>query len=180
LRPLAETLASTSDFNEMMQQFPPLLHVIMLIWNHSKYYNVPGRVIVILQEICNEIIEQVSIYMYIKKIILLYYQLCCINFFKLIKAQNFIQPTEIFGIEPDEALEKINLVIHACTKFKSTYYEYKAKIAETERPWNFDTKLVFSRFDKYILRTKQLSEFFDTIIEFNRLEKIEIGGTKVI
>lgn len=44
----------------MIQQFPPLLHVIMLIWNHSKFYNVPGRVIVILQEICNEIIEQVS------------------------------------------------------------------------------------------------------------------------
>jgi len=60
LRPLIETLSSTSDFNEMMQQFPPLLHVIMLIWNHSKYYNVPGRVIVILQEICNEIIDQVS------------------------------------------------------------------------------------------------------------------------
>jgi dynein heavy chain len=151
LRPLIETLSSTSDFNEMMQQFPPLLHVIMLIWNHSKYYNVPGRVIVILQEICNEIIDQ---------------------------AQNFIQPNEIFGIESDEALEKINLVYHACTKFKSIYYEYKAKIAETERPWNFDTKLAFSRFDQFILRIKQLSEFFDTIIEFNRLEKIEIGGTK--
>jgi len=53
----------------MIQQFPPLLHVIMLIWNHSKYYNVPGRVIVILQEICNEIIEQVcNIYLYIEKI----------------------------------------------------------------------------------------------------------------
>lgn len=127
------------------------MHTLLLIWKHSKYYNTPNHMTIILQEICNDIIEQ---------------------------ARNFIQPAELFTSEPEEAAERLKVVIRVCDAFKQTYFDYKAQTAEMKRPWNFDTKLVFARLDKFLGRVQQIVELFDTIIEFNRLEKIEIGGTK--
>ncbi|KNC98871.1 dynein beta chain, flagellar outer arm [Spizellomyces punctatus DAOM BR117] len=151
LRPAVERLNSVNDFVELAQVFPGMMHTLVLIWRHSKYYNTPPRLTVVLQEICNDIIEQ---------------------------ARNFIQPSELFSSEPEEAAERLKVVIRVCDVFKQTYYEYKAQTAETKRPWNFDIKLVFARLDKFLGRVQQIVELFDTIIEFNRLEKIEIGGTK--
>ncbi|TPX70381.1 hypothetical protein SpCBS45565_g01824 [Spizellomyces sp. 'palustris'] len=151
LRPAVERLNSVNDFVELAQVFPGMMHTLVLIWRHSKYYNTPPRLTVVLQEICNDIIEQ---------------------------ARNFIQPSELFSSEPEEAAERLKVVIRVCDVFKQTYYEYKAQTAETKRPWNFDIKLVFARLEKFLGRVQQIVELFDTIIEFNRLEKIEIGGTK--
>ncbi|KAJ3180788.1 hypothetical protein HDU85_003867 [Gaertneriomyces sp. JEL0708] len=151
LRPSVERLSGVSDFAELLQIFPGLLHTLSLIWKHSKYYNTPYHLTIILQEICNDIIEQ---------------------------ARNFIQPAELFNTEPEEAAERLRVVLRVCDQFKQTYYEYKSQMAETQRPWNFDAKLVFARLDKFLSRVQQIAELFDTIIEFNRLEKIEIGGTK--
>jgi dynein heavy chain len=86
---------------------------------------------------------------------------------------------ELFNAEPEESAEKCRVAIKVCTSFKTTYYEYKAKIAGHARPWNFDSKLVFNRFDQFLIRVNQILELFETIIEFNRLEKVEVGGTKV-
>ena len=49
-----------SEYDESEKLFAPLLHVVCLIWANSKYYNTPGRVVVLLQEICNMIIERVG------------------------------------------------------------------------------------------------------------------------
>ena len=152
LRPFVEKLSGTGDFNELTQMFPPLMHTIILVWKNSKFYNTATKITVLLQETCNDIIEQ---------------------------ARSFIQPSELFSNEPEEAAERIKTVMKVCQQFKDTYAEYKAKTVDTERPWNFDSKLVFSRLDKFLLRVENIMELFDTIIEFNKLEKVEIGGTKV-
>ncbi|KAJ3158178.1 hypothetical protein HDU86_003133 [Geranomyces michiganensis] len=151
LRPVVERLTSVNDFIELAQIFPSLMHTLVLIWKHSKYYNTPQRMTIVLQEICNDIIEQ---------------------------ARNFINPSELFSSEPEEAAERLKVVIRVCNAFQDTLYDAKAQMADSKRPWNFDTKLVFLRLDKFLGRVQQIVELFDTIIEFNRLEKIEIGGTK--
>ena len=38
----------------------PLMHVICLVWANSSYYNQPARIVVLLQETCNLLIETVS------------------------------------------------------------------------------------------------------------------------
>lgn len=48
------------EFSEVKSLVSPLLHVVCLIWATSKYYNTPARIIVLLQEICNLLIQQVS------------------------------------------------------------------------------------------------------------------------
>ncbi|KAJ3096963.1 hypothetical protein HDU97_005410 [Phlyctochytrium planicorne] len=151
LRASVERLTGASDFLELTQIFPGMARSLVLIWKHSKFYNTPNRITVILREICNDIIEQ---------------------------ARAFIQPAELFTSEPEEAAERIRIVLRVCEAFKQTYYENKAQLAESERPWNFDTKIIFGRLDKFIARVQQILDLFDSIIEFNRLEKIEIGGTK--
>ncbi|KAI8812367.1 dynein heavy chain and region D6 of dynein motor-domain-containing protein [Cladochytrium replicatum] len=151
LRPYVERLSQTSDFSELTQIFPGMMHSIVLIWIYSKYYNTPSRLTVILYEIGNDVIEQ---------------------------ARNFIQPAELFSSEPEEASDRIKQVLRVCDALKQNYIECKAKAAEAGKSWNFDSKLVFSRLEKFLVRVRQILELFETIIEFNRLEKVEIGGTK--
>lgn len=38
--------------------FIPIMHGILLIWKHSKHYNTPPRLVVLIREICNAIIAK--------------------------------------------------------------------------------------------------------------------------
>lgn len=61
LRPLQrlfEDMEST-EFPDVKGQIGPLLHTVCLVWANSRYYNTPARLIVLLQETCNLLIQQV-------------------------------------------------------------------------------------------------------------------------
>jgi dynein heavy chain len=38
------------------------MHIILLIWKKSNYYNTPSRLVVLIREICNAIIEKACEY----------------------------------------------------------------------------------------------------------------------
>ena len=40
----------------MHENFIPVMHTILLIWNNSRHYNTPPRLVVLIREICNSII----------------------------------------------------------------------------------------------------------------------------
>ena len=44
--------------------------------------------------------------------------------------------------------------------------------------WTFHPKIVFERFQNFLNRLQTIQWFFDTVQEFLKLEKIEIGGLK--
>ncbi|RXM31516.1 Zinc phosphodiesterase ELAC protein 2 [Acipenser ruthenus] len=46
------------EFNEAKPMIGPLMHVVCLVWANSKYYNTPSRIIVLLQETCNLLVQQ--------------------------------------------------------------------------------------------------------------------------
>jgi len=48
------------DFSELEKIIPAILHTVGLIWANSKYYCRAPRMIVLLQELCNMLIEMVS------------------------------------------------------------------------------------------------------------------------
>ncbi len=62
LKPLRKHLEEFEqlDFPEVKESLAPMLHVIGLIWGNSAYYCRPGRIIVLLQEIGNLLIDLVS------------------------------------------------------------------------------------------------------------------------
>jgi len=62
LKPLKQMLDHIEivEFKYISQNLPPLMHVVCLTWSQSRYYCRPGRVVVLLQEICNLLIDKVS------------------------------------------------------------------------------------------------------------------------
>lgn len=47
------------EFSEVKGHIAPLMHMVCLVWANSQYYNTPARIIVLLQETCNLLIQQV-------------------------------------------------------------------------------------------------------------------------
>lgn len=45
-------------------------------------------------------------------------------------------------------------------------------------PWTFHPNVVFERVNKFLERLNTIQWFFKTVLEFQKLEKIEIGGMK--
>lgn len=43
-------------------------------------------------------------------------------------------------------------------------------------PWTFNSTTVFTRLDAFLKRLADIEWLFDTVLEFSKLEKIEIGG----
>jgi hypothetical protein len=53
-------MADESSFPELPGTFSVLMHTLMFIWKHSKFYNTPSRLVVLMREVCNDLIKQVS------------------------------------------------------------------------------------------------------------------------
>jgi dynein heavy chain len=64
--------------------------------------------------------------------------------------------------------------------FKSTYWDYKAKaLTEVpENPWRIQNNAIFVRLDAFLERCHDILELTQTIRQFTKLAKIEVGGTK--
>ena len=43
-------------FDDLVRVFKPLFHCILLVWKHSKKYNTTTRMVILIREICNDII----------------------------------------------------------------------------------------------------------------------------
>lgn len=76
-------------------------------------------------------------------------------------------------------MERLKLVNTVCSSLQSLFLSQKQKMADTARPWNFDGTVIFKRLGMFQARVSQILALFDIIMEFARLEKVEIGGTKV-
>ncbi|XP_063716816.1 dynein beta chain, ciliary-like [Symsagittifera roscoffensis] len=62
LKPLKFKLDSMQqeDFTDMGPHLKACMHTLALIWVHSRHYRTPGRIIVVLQEMCNLILSMAS------------------------------------------------------------------------------------------------------------------------
>lgn len=153
LRPWFEKLCDNSkEFNITHDLYIPIMHLILMIWKKSKFYNTPPRLVVLIREICNAIITKAKEYMPGPAI------------FQLISSE-----------ETFEACEKLATTIDVCTKFKEAYFEYKAK---AENTWKLTTNALFVRLDSFLERCHDILHLTNTIVQFNKLAKIELGGTK--
>ena len=95
-----QKLNLADEFPQLVELFKPIMHVVLLVWKHSHHYNTPGRIVVLVREICNDLIMQ---------------------------SQKFVVGEEIFQVEPPEAVEKLKTTLKVCGTFKSYYFDYKSK-----------------------------------------------------
>ncbi|PNI58007.1 DNAH11 isoform 4 [Pan troglodytes] len=158
LRPLRRHIQclQETEFPQTRILIAPLFHTICLIWSHSKFYNTPARVIVLLQEFCNLFINQAIAY---------------------------LSPEDLLRGEIEESLEKLQVAVNILKTFKNSFFNYRKKLASyfmgrKLRPWDFQSHLVFCRFDKFLDRLIKIEDIFATTLEFEKLERLEFGGTK--
>lgn len=95
---------STKELAEIVDFFVPIMHTVLLIWNHSPSYNTPSRLVVLIRQICNAIIKQ---------------------------CRGTIDGPKVFNaIKEEDSLDahtKLTLALDVCSKFKDAYFEYKGK-----------------------------------------------------
>ncbi|XP_062979874.1 dynein axonemal heavy chain 11 [Elgaria multicarinata webbii] len=159
LRPLQRHIQclEETEFPEIRILIPPLFHTICLIWSHSKFYNMPARIIFLLQEFCNLFIDQAILY---------------------------LSPEDIMKRETEETLEQVQKALNVLRNFKNAFFSQRKKMAiyftsnQEVKPWDFEPQMVFSRFDTFLNRLEKVEAIFVAVLEFEKLEKLEFGGIK--
>ncbi|DAZ93925.1 TPA: hypothetical protein N0F65_008868 [Lagenidium giganteum] len=160
LQPLAKwfaQLAAAEHFPDIRDVFRPILHSILLVWKCSRFYNTPTRLVVLIRQICNEVIR---------------------------KAMDFLNGRRLFELIDQDELEKANemlmVSLQVCAHFKSVYFDYKAKSAleAPNNPWRIQNNALFIRLDAFLERCHDVLELTQTIYQFQKLSTMEIGGTK--
>uniref|UniRef100_A0A2I3TJ66 Dynein axonemal heavy chain 17 n=1 Tax=Pan troglodytes TaxID=9598 RepID=A0A2I3TJ66_PANTR len=158
LRILLEEMEQ-ADFTMLPTFIAKVLDTICFIWATSEYYNTPARIIVILQEFCNQIIQM---------------------------TRTFLSPEEVLkGLqgEIEEVLSRISLAVNVLKELYQTYdfccVNMKLFFKDKEPvPWEFPSSLAFSRINSFFRRIQTIEELYKTAIEFLKLEKIELGGVR--
>eukprot|EP01135_Chromosphaera_perkinsii_P008680 Nk52_evm13s1444 gene=Nk52_evmTU13s1444 len=157
LRPHIEAIYEQDEFSGFNNLWPILFRGLTLVWKNSEYYNTPVRILVLLEEITNAVIEKIR-------------QVC--------------DPEGIFKNEPQESKEKLDQAIESCNLFVDVFHKTRLEtVAENEKDpkvckWDFDVQSVFKSLNAFIVRLMQIKEYFDVTMEFIKLEKVEVGGTK--
>ncbi len=150
---LFEILVSDDkEFKDLPEIFPPIMHMILLIWTNSPYYNTTPRLVVLIREICNAII---------------------------FRAKKFVDGTtileQISGDENQAGYDRLLTMYEVCAKFKTAYYDYKSK---AKSAWTVTTNAVFFKLDTFMDRCQDLMQLASTITQFKKLGTIGLGGTK--
>uniref|UniRef100_A0A452UE75 Dynein axonemal heavy chain 17 n=1 Tax=Ursus maritimus TaxID=29073 RepID=A0A452UE75_URSMA len=158
LRILLEEMEQ-ADFTMLPTFIAKVLHTVSFIWATSEHYNTPSRIIVFLQEFCNQIIEM---------------------------TRTFLSPEEVLkGLqgETEEVLSGISLSVNILKELYRTYdfccANMKLYFKDKEPvPWEFPSSLAFSRMNSFFRRIQTIEDLYKTAIEFLKLEKIELGGVR--
>lgn len=149
------SLLEETEFNECGPFLAPLMHVLCLIWSNSSYYN-ENKLIVLLKQVCNLLIQQ---------------------------AKKFLDPTTLFHSDVDEAMQRVMSCIKVLQQFQNVFEFYRENIHKFTRngqlqPWNFHPNVIFSRYNAFVDRLQIIGWFFNTVLEFSKLERVEIGGMR--
>ncbi|XP_076826869.1 dynein axonemal heavy chain 11 [Brachyhypopomus gauderio] len=154
LRPLLLHVEE-GEFSSTQMFIPPLLHLVFLVWTHCASYRTPARVVVLLQELGNLLIQQASLY---------------------------LGGEELLRGETEETLEKLRTVVKLLTCFKETFHTYREKVSVWASSickwWDFPSALVFSRLDGFLARVLMLEDLFCTVLDLQNMEKLIFGGIK--
>ncbi|KAK2575931.1 hypothetical protein KPH14_007294 [Odynerus spinipes] len=140
-----------TDFSETKSLMAVLIHTLGLAWAKSKYYQSSSKVIIMLKQMCNLLIQE---------------------------ARRFLDPTSIFQSDVDEALQRVQISRDILEEFKRQFEARRNMpgMKPEAPPWSFNSGVVFMRLDAFLKRLADIEWLFNTVLEFSKLEKIEIGG----
>jgi dynein heavy chain len=144
-----------ADFVDLRDKLKLMFHCLCLVWSHCKHYQQPSRLVVLLQEITNLLLDLLKVYV----------------------------SEEIIKMEPDEGIEKINDALQMSEYYVECYHTHRSNLETYFRDdpvigWNFHTNLVFGRLEKFVQQLHSIKDYFLVVVEFLKLEKIEFAGLR--
>ncbi|XP_075889814.1 dynein axonemal heavy chain 9 isoform X2 [Nelusetta ayraudi] len=145
------------EFPEVRGQIGPLMHTVCLVWANCRYYCTPPRLIVLLQETCNLLVQQ---------------------------ARDYLVAEEILRGEVVESLSKVQTTVDILQLFRNTYEDRRANLSQyrqngrSVKPWDFPSLLIFSGLDQFLSSVNTIKEILLTAVDLQKLEKLEIGGVR--
>ncbi|KAH8326498.1 hypothetical protein KR067_009278 [Drosophila pandora] len=177
LQPL---LRQTSAFNSVQfsnghDLVTPLVHVLHLVWSNATYYRSTQRMSVLLRCICNMMVH---------------------------RASEDLEFPLLFQGDADEGLIKINRTIEVLELFKQRILDYKERYAghqvllpalpggaaaaaaspppdDLPQLWRFCHEDVFGQtLDGFSAQLLELRQVFEAAVQFQQLEKLEVGGLR--
>ncbi|NXH98563.1 DYH9 protein, partial [Pachycephala philippinensis] len=159
LTPLQQPLEAieAAEFSKVKPLLVPLLHVVCWVWATSEHYSVPLRIVVLLQEICNLLIQQAVVY---------------------------LSPEDLLKGELEESLGKVQTAFDILNAFKGAFEERRQNLhvyyepGQHVRRWDFHSRLVFARLDSFLKRLEMVKSLLTTALELAQLEKMEFGGMR--
>lgn len=146
-----------NEFLEARDNIKPLVHCVGLLWANSRYYCSSDKIVILLKEIANLLIEAVS---------------------------RDLDPSSIFQGEADETYEKLKKCIEQLELFQTAFEHVRANIHTYFKedvepmPWTFHSRNAFQRLIDFLDRLRLVSSIVFAGLEFNKLEKVEIGGLR--
>ncbi|NXL38693.1 DYH17 protein, partial [Glaucidium brasilianum] len=176
LRILLEEMEQ-ADYSQLQPCVDRVLCTVRLLRAHCRHYRPPARGGLILQEICNLLIQT---------------------------TRQFLGPEDVMkGLqgEAEETLERISLSISTIEKLFQSYSTYCSDAApalfpvgaggagppgpEEPQLWRFPRSLVFGRMDSFLRRLRTIEgtvcarqELYGTAAGFLQLGKVELGGAR--
>jgi len=157
LKPYFTRLTDDGDFTRIEPVFLPMLHCILLIFKHSNTYNTKLRLSCLIQEICNALVSQGA---------------------RAVSGELLFRTIE--EDNPSEGVQHLKATMNVIHAFKKAFFRYQAKAMRelTEPAWDTQQEILFARLDLFLERCADLSEFLKIVLEFSKLGKIFLGGTK--
>ncbi|CAL8089314.1 unnamed protein product [Calicophoron daubneyi] len=158
LTPLIEYFndMENTNFEELKPKIQPIVHLMALLWVNCEYYRSTDRIVILMTEACN-----------------LFIQMC----------RGYLDPTEIIKEEPDEGLIKVNKSLAILQHFRSVVEDYRQNVKESceeqkvePSEWTFHSSWVFGRLNAFIDRLEAIKKYYNTLLDYNRLEKVEVLG----
>uniref|UniRef100_A0A8B9IAP8 Dynein axonemal heavy chain 9 n=1 Tax=Anser brachyrhynchus TaxID=132585 RepID=A0A8B9IAP8_9AVES len=144
-----------AEFSEVKPLLLPLLHVVCLAWVTSQHYSVPARVVVLLQEICNLLIQQALVY---------------------------LSPEDLLKGEMEESLGKVQMVLSILNAFKGAFEDRREKLHTYYEPGQelpvVTTVLIVFVIILTCVCLLALKDLLTNALDLMKLEKIEFSGIK--
>lgn len=132
---------------------PKLLTSVRIIWNISRFYNTPERLVALLRRVSNEVISRCR-----ATVVLL----------------------DLFDGQVGKATLNLREAIAAGDAWRRAYETTAAAVAKhSTRPWDFDSAAIFAHSDAFVQRSKDLLEVAEALLQFAPTKPLPVfGGTR--
>lgn len=146
-----------NEFLENKDKVKPLVHCLGLLWANCRHYCRSERIVILLQEIANLLIE-----------------VC----------ERDLDPDSLFQGEPDEMHDKIVKTAKQLEDFMEAFKYVRNDLENYFKedvdpiPWNFHPRNVFQRLMDFVERLYLVDSILVGAMEFGKLEKVEFAGIR--